>query len=112
MGIFKKTSLGILVLSAFFLTSCATLYDGNAPERFSPEWWDSFKRPHYVPSLYIVFNDYQVGWIHNNKRHFTNSEFKEFVYGLEITKGCKKVVFWYGITLNRERVIRGAVIFN
>jgi hypothetical protein len=114
MGIFTKTSLGILTLSSIILIcSCASIYNVSTPQKFSPEWWDSLKRPEDIPNIRgIIYNDYQLGWLYNQGERFSNSAFKEFVYGLEISKGCKDIIFWYGITLNRERVIRGAVIFN
>jgi hypothetical protein len=84
------------------------------PRRLSPEWWDisqARSERHKPPAIYIVFNDHQLGWLYNQGKKFSDEEFMAYIHGLEITEGCEKVRFIYGINLHQKEVIRCAVLY-
>jgi hypothetical protein len=64
-----------------------------------------------LPSIHIIFNDHQVGFVHNNGRKFSDEAFKVFVSGLAIAKGCKKIRFILGFNRHGKKEIRYAVLY-
>lgn len=82
--------------------------------KFSPEWWNiqrARNEGHVLPQIYIVYNDYQIGWLYNQGHHFTDAQFEAYVYGLAITKGCKEIRFVRRISMNNKKIIKYAVIY-
>lgn len=112
MDIFRRTSFKISWLLAAILavTCCVTISDGD-----KPEW--NFKtaaerlKAHPLPATYIVFNDYQLGWLYNKGERFSDDGFKTYVSGLAITERCKEVRFIYGINRHNREYIRYAILY-
>jgi hypothetical protein len=99
-----------MIFGLLTLVGCVTIHDREKPE------WD-FKtaaqrlKDNPLPKTYFIFNDHQLGWLYNGGVRFSNPEFKEYVYGLEIIQGCKEVRFVTGINRHNKEVIRYAVIY-
>lgn len=101
-------ALGLLLIMLF--VSCATIYDGETPKRDFKTAAQRLKA-HPLPEIYIVYNDYQVGWLYNKGNRFSDSEFNVYVRGLAIMEICKEVKFFFGINRHGKKVIRYAVIY-
>ena len=103
------------------LVSCFHMDSSKTAQRLSPEWWnirEARKEKHLLPQIYIIYNDFQLGWLYNNRnrlynngKRFSDEEFKAYVSGLAITKRCKEVRFIYGKNILGKKVIRKAVLY-
>jgi len=96
------------------LASCFAMDSSKTAQRLSPEWWNTYearKEKHLPPQIYIIYNDYQTGWLYNKGKRFSDEEFKAYVSGLAITKRCKEVKFFSGKNVLGKKVIRKAVLY-
>jgi hypothetical protein len=110
MGLLKRASIGILGLCLLGIVGCIATHQG-----INPDWNITTARErlkaHPLPAIYIIYNDYQLGWLYNKGHRFPDKAFKKYVYSLAIVQGCKKVDFFTGINRHGKKVIRGAVIY-
>ena len=118
MGFLRQTSFKIpwLLVAILAVVSCASVYDGGGRDarKLSPEWWrqqEIRKEGKTLPVIYIIYNSHQLGWIYNNHKKFSDSEFKAYVYGLEITKRCKKVRFISKKSMRGPLQVKYAILY-
>jgi hypothetical protein len=110
MGFLKRKRLGILGLCLLGIVGCIATHQG-----INPDWNITTARErleaHPLPEIFIVYNDYQVGYVHNKGNKFSDKAFKVYVFNLAIAQRCKEIRFFYGINRHGQKRIGYAVIY-
>ena len=112
MEILRKAPFKILGLCALLglIAGCVTIGEHSDPKWDFKAAKERLKR-HPLPQVYIIHNSYNLGWLYNKGTRFTDSGFQEYVYGLDISKRCKRVRFIYKRDMRGRLVIKYAVLY-
>ena len=90
--------------------TCTSVFHGDKPEWNFNTARERLKR-HPPPKIQIIYNDSMLGFLYNNGKRMSNSEFMNYVeeYIKKNKKDCE-VDFIDGIDLSQRKVIRMAIL--